>query len=39
MLGSGGSGDLRDLALGTVIDRKSGEGFIGRLVAAMKGGF
>jgi cell division protein FtsA len=39
MLGAGGSGDLRDLALGTVIDKKSGQGFIGRLVSAMKGGF
>ena len=39
MLGAGGSGDLRDLALGTVIERKSSQGFIGRLVSAMKGGF
>ena len=31
--------DLRDLALGTVIERKSSQGFIGRLVSAMKGGF
>ena len=33
------TGDLRDLALGTVIERKSSQGFIGRLVSAMKGGF
>ena len=37
--GAGGSGDLRDLALGAVVDRKPSHGFIGRLVAAMKGGF
>jgi len=39
MLGAGGSGDLRDLALGAVVDRRPSQGFIGRLVAAMKGGF
>jgi cell division protein FtsA len=39
MLGAGGRGDLRDLALGAVVDRKPQHGFIGRLVAAMKGGF
>jgi cell division protein FtsA len=39
MLGAGGTGDLRDLALGTVIERKASQGFIGRLVSAMKGGF
>jgi cell division protein FtsA len=39
MLAAGGSGDLRDLALGTVIDRRPSQGFIGRLVSAMKGGF
>ncbi len=39
MLAAGGTGDLRDLALGSVADRKQGQGFIGRLVAAMKGGF
>jgi hypothetical protein len=39
MLGAGGSGDLRDLALGTVIEKKTGQGFMGRLVSAMKGGF
>ena len=38
-LAAGGTGDLRDLALGTVIERKSSQGFIGRLVSAMKGGF
>jgi cell division protein FtsA len=39
MLASGSSGDIRDLALGAVADRKPQAGFIGRLVAAMKGGF
>lgn len=39
MLGAGGTGDLRDLALGTVIERKASQGFIGRLVSAMRGGF
>jgi cell division protein FtsA len=39
MLGSGGTGDLRDLALGAVADRRPSQGFIGRLVSAMKGGF
>jgi hypothetical protein len=39
MLAAGGTGDLRDLALGAVADRKSSQGFIGRLVSAMKGGF
>ena len=39
MLGAGGSGDLRDLALGAVVDRKPQQGFLGRLVSAMKGGF
>jgi cell division protein FtsA len=39
MLAAGGTGDLRDLALGTVIEKKTGQGFVGRLVSAMKGGF
>jgi len=39
MLGAGGTGDLRDLALGAVVDRKPSQGFMGRLVSAMKGGF
>ena len=39
MLGAGGTGDLRDLALGAVADRKPSQGFIGRFVSAMKGGF
>ena len=39
MLAAGGTGDLRDLALGAVGDRKPSQGFLGRLVAAMKGGF
>jgi cell division protein FtsA len=39
MLGAGGSGDLRDLALGSMVDRRPSQGFLGRLVSAMKGGF
>jgi cell division protein FtsA len=39
MLAAGGTGDLRDLALGNITDREPGQGFIGRLVSAMKGGF
>jgi cell division protein FtsA len=39
MLGAGGSGDLRDLALGAMADKKPSQGFICRLVSAMKGGF
>ena len=39
MLAAGGTGDLRDLALGAVVDRRPQQGFLGRLVAAMKGGF
>src|SRR5687768_6776512 len=39
MLAAGGAGDLRDLALGAVAERKPSQGFLGRLVSAMKGGF
>ncbi len=39
MLASGSRGDIRDLALGAVADRKPQAGFLGRLVSAMKGGF
>ncbi len=39
LLAAKGSGDLRDLALGTVAERKPSQGFVGRLLSAMKGGF
>src|SRR5690606_17714390 len=39
LLAAKGSGDLRDLALGTVAERKPSQGFVGRLLAAVKGGF
>ena len=32
-------GDIRDIALGTMSERKAPAGMIGRLMAAMKGGF
>ena len=39
LLAAEGSGDLRDLALGAVAERKPGQGFVGRLFGAMRGGF
>ena len=39
MLASGVSGDIRDLALGTTIDRKPAGGFVGRLMSALKQGY
>jgi len=39
MLAASGTGDIRDIALGTVTQRKQASGMLGRLVAAMKGGF
>ena len=40
MLASGGSGDIRDIALGDVTaKRKPAQGLVGRLMAAMKGGY
>jgi cell division protein FtsA len=38
-LASGSSGDIRDLALGAIVDRKPSAGFVGRLIAAMRGGY
>jgi cell division protein FtsA len=38
-LAGDGSGDIRDIALGQVTDRKPATGMLGRLVSAMKGGF
>jgi cell division protein FtsA len=39
MLAAGGSGDIRDLALGAVVDRKPANGLFGRLVSALKQGY
>ncbi len=39
MLAGGGSGDLRDLALGQTVSKKSSNGFLGRLVSALKQGY
>ena len=40
MLASGGSGDIRDIALGEVTSkRKPTQGLVGRLMAAMRGGY
>jgi cell division protein FtsA len=40
MLASGGSGDIRDIVLDNVgAKRKPAQGLVGRLMAAMKGGY
>src|SRR4029079_13586024 len=39
LLAGSGSGDIRDIAFGTVTNRKPARGMIGRLVEAMRGGF
>lgn len=39
ILAGGGSGDLRDIALGTTVERKAAPGFFGRLVSALKQGY
>ena len=39
MIAGSGSGDIRDLAIGTLTDRRPAKGLVGRLVQAMKGGF
>ncbi|MEO7411548.1 MAG: cell division protein FtsA [Sphingomicrobium sp.] len=39
MLAAGGSGDIRDLALGSNVERKSGGGFVSRLMNALKQGY
>ena len=39
MLASSGSGDIRDIALGSPGPRKPPTGMVGRLIAAMRGGF
>jgi hypothetical protein len=38
MLASSRSGDIRDLALGKITQKKQATGMFGRLLAAMKGG-
>ena len=38
-LAASGSGDLRDLALGGVTQKKPATGMLGRLISAMRGGF
>ncbi len=38
-LAGSGSGDIRDIALGTVTQRKPPTGMVGRLIAAMRGGY
>ncbi|WP_118856312.1 cell division protein FtsA [Sphingomonas mesophila] len=39
MLAADGSGDLRDIILGTRVEKKSGTGMFGRLVSALKQGY
>ena len=39
MFAACGSGDIRDLAMGSGKERKPATGMVGRLLAAMKGGF
>ena len=39
LLAASGSGDIRDIALGPIAQRKPPSGMIGRLIAAMKGGY
>ena len=39
MLAGEGSGDIRDLAMAGVTQRKTATGMMGRLIAAMRGGF
>ena len=38
-LAASGSGDIRDLAMGSGKERKPATGMVGRLIAAMRGGF
>ena len=39
MIAGSGSGDIRDLVMGAVRERKVATGMFGRLIAAMRGGF
>ena len=38
ILSASETGDIRDLALGTLTQKKQASGMVGRLLAAMKGG-
>ncbi|MEO6256363.1 MAG: cell division protein FtsA [Sphingomicrobium sp.] len=38
-LAGSGSGDIRDIAIGKITDRKPATGMFGRLISAMRGGF
>jgi cell division protein FtsA len=39
LLAASGTGDIRDIALGTLTQRKPAKGMVGRLIAAIKGGY
>jgi cell division protein FtsA len=38
-IGASRSGDIRDIALGTIVRQAPAKGVLGRLIAAMKGGY
>jgi cell division protein FtsA len=39
MLAAGGSGDIRDIGLGSAVEKKTSEGFFGKLMSALKQGY
>jgi cell division protein FtsA len=39
LLAGSGTGDIRDIALGPIAQRKPASGMVGRLISAMRGGF
>jgi cell division protein FtsA len=39
VLANSQKGDIRDLALGTITQKKAAKGLVGRLINAMKGGY
>jgi hypothetical protein len=39
MLAGTGAGDIRDLAIGAAKERRPATSMVGRLIAAMRGGF
>jgi len=39
LLAGSGTGDIRDIALGPIAQRKQATGMVGRLISAMRGGF
>ena len=39
MLAAGGSGDIRDIALGSTVERKPSGGLVSRLMSALKQGY